>query len=80
MTAVSAACLFILALFFAPLPPYATAPAIVFVACIMAGGLADIDCKDVTEYAPGVITALSMPLTIFPSRRVSGWASSAMSP
>lgn len=67
LTAVVAACLFILALFFAPLataiPPYATAPAIVFVACIMAGGLADIDWEDVTEYAPGVITALSMPLT-----------------
>ena len=67
LTAVVAACLFILALFFAPLatavPPYATAPAIVFVACIMAGGLADIDWEDVIEYAPGVITALSMPLT-----------------
>jgi len=69
LTAVAAACLFILGLFFAHLataiPPYATAPAIVFVACIMAGGLADIDYKDVTEYAPGVITALSMPLTFF---------------
>ena len=67
LTAVAAACLFVLALFFAPLataiPPYATAPAIVFVACIMAGGLADLDWEDVTEYAPGVITALSMPLT-----------------
>ena len=26
-------------------------------------GLADLDWEDVTEYAPGVITALSMPLT-----------------
>ena len=41
----------------------ATAPAIVFVACIMARGLAELDWDDVTEYAPAVITALTMPLT-----------------
>lgn len=67
LTAVSAACLFLLALFFAPvatsIPAFATAPAIVFVACMMARGLAEIDWDDVTEYAPGVVTALSMPLT-----------------
>jgi len=67
LTAVTVAGLFVLALFFAPLatsiPAYATAPAIVFVACIMARGLAEFDWEDVTEYAPGVITALSMPLT-----------------
>ena len=67
LTAVAAAVLFLLALFIAPLatsiPAYATAPAIVFVACMMAGGLADIDWDDVTEFAPAVVTALSMPLT-----------------
>ena len=59
--------LFLLALFFAPLaetvPAYATAPALLYVACIMAGGLAEIDWKDVTEYAPAVVTAIVMPLT-----------------
>ncbi|MBS41234.1 MAG: guanine permease [Rhodospirillales bacterium] len=67
LTAVAAACLFLLALFFAPLatsiPGFATAPAIVFVACMMARGLAEIDWDDVTEFVPAVITALMMPLT-----------------
>jgi len=35
----------------------------VFVACVMAGGLADLDWDDVTEYAPAVIAAVTMPLT-----------------
>lgn len=67
LTAVVVAILFLLALFFAPLatsiPGYATAPALLFVACLMARGLAEIDWDDVTEYAPGLVTALSMPLT-----------------
>ncbi|NKB21977.1 MAG: NCS2 family permease [Alphaproteobacteria bacterium] len=67
LTAVAAAGFFLLALFFAPVatsvPAFATAPAIVFVACMMARGLAEIDWDDVTEFVPGVITALTMPLT-----------------
>jgi len=56
-----------LTLFFAPLaqsvPAYATAPALFFVACLMARGFAELDWEDVTEYAPAVVTALAMPLT-----------------
>lgn len=67
LTAVTVAVLFLLALVFAPvatsIPAFATAPAILFVACIMARGIAEVDWEDVTEYAPAVITALSMPLT-----------------
>src|SRR5690606_1623294 len=67
LTAVVVAVLFLLALFFSPLaasiPGYATAPALVFVATLMARGLSEIDWEDVTEYAPGLITALAMPLT-----------------
>ena len=67
LTAVVVAGLFLLCLFFAPLaqsvPGYATAPALLFVACLMARGLAEIDWEDATEYAPAVITALAMPLT-----------------
>ncbi|MBB43264.1 MAG: guanine permease [Rhodospirillaceae bacterium] len=67
LTAVVVAILFLLALFFAPIatsiPGFATAPAIIFVACLMARGLAEVDWEDITEYAPAVITALSMPLT-----------------
>ena len=44
-------------------PVYATAPALLFVACMMARGFAELDWEDVTEYAPAVVTALAMPLT-----------------
>jgi adenine/guanine/hypoxanthine permease len=67
LTAVTVAILFLLALFLAPLagtvPSYATAPALLFVACLMARGLIEMDWEDVTEYVPGVVTALAMPLT-----------------
>jgi AGZA family xanthine/uracil permease-like MFS transporter len=61
------ALLFLLALFFAPLagmiPAYASAAALLYVACLMTRGLAEIDWSDVTEYAPAVVTAVAMPLT-----------------
>ena len=61
------AILFLVSLFLAPLaqtvPAYATAPALLFVGCLMARGLAEIDWEDVTEYAPAVVTALAMPFT-----------------
>jgi adenine/guanine/hypoxanthine permease len=67
LTAVTVAALFLLALFFSPLasmvPGYASAAALLFVACVMAQGLAEMDWDDLTEYAPAVVTAISMPLT-----------------
>ena len=67
LTATVVAILFLLSLFFSPLattiPGYATAPAIMFVACIMARGLSEMDWTDVTEYAPAVVAAVMMPLT-----------------
>ncbi len=67
LTAVTVGVLFLLALFFAPLagaiPAYASAAALLYVACVMARGLAEIDWDDITEYAPAVVTAISMPLT-----------------
>ena len=45
------------------MPVYATAPALLFVAVLMASGLAEIDWKDVTTAAPVTVTALTMPLT-----------------
>jgi len=67
LTAIVVAVLFLLALFFAPLagsvPAYATAPALLFVAVLMASGLAEINWDDITEAAPVVVTALAMPLT-----------------
>lgn len=67
LTALVVAVLFLLAMFFAPLagmiPAYATAAALLYVACVMTRGLSEIDWDDVTEYAPAVIAAVAMPLT-----------------
>lgn len=67
LTAVVVALLFLAALVFAPLagavPAYATAPALCYVAVLMARGLAEIDWDDLTETAPAVITAITMPFT-----------------
>jgi len=67
LTAAVVGVLFLATLFFAPLatsiPGFATAPALVFVACMMASTLREIDWNDVTDFAPAVIIALAMPLT-----------------
>ena len=67
LTAAFVGLFFLPALFFAPLagmiPAYASAAALLYVACVMARGLAEIDWEDVTEYAPAVVTAITMPLT-----------------
>jgi AGZA family xanthine/uracil permease-like MFS transporter len=66
LTAVTVGVLFLTCLFFAPLaqsiPVYATASALLFVACLMIRSLADLDWDDLTECAPAVVTAMSMPL------------------
>ena len=67
LTAATVGVLFVLALFLSPLagsiPSYATAPALLYVACLMTRGLTEIEWDDVTEAAPAVITALAMPFT-----------------
>ncbi|SDI34484.1 putative MFS transporter, AGZA family, xanthine/uracil permease [Pseudomonas flavescens] len=67
LTAIVVAVLFLFALFFAPLagsvPAFATAPALLFVAVLMASGMAEIEWSDITVAAPVVVTALAMPLT-----------------
>ncbi len=67
LTSLFVAGFFLLALFFSPLahmvPAYAAAAALLYVACVMARGLAEIDWDDITEYAPAVVTAITMPLT-----------------
>ncbi|UAW99027.1 NCS2 family permease [Halopseudomonas nanhaiensis] len=67
LTACVVAGLFLLCLFFSPLagavPAFATAPALLFVAVLMTGGLVQVDWEDLTEAAPVVITAIMMPLT-----------------
>lgn len=67
LTACVVAVLFLGCLFFAPLaqsiPLYATAPAILYVACVMTRGLADLDWRNVTESAAAAVTAIAIPLT-----------------
>ena len=67
LTALTVAALFLLTLFLAPLatsiPAFATAPALVFVACLMAKGLQDLAWGDESEYLPAIVTALAMPFT-----------------
>jgi AGZA family xanthine/uracil permease-like MFS transporter len=67
LTALVVAGLFLLTLFFAPIataiPGFATAPALVFVACLMMRALADVGWDDATDYVPAVVVALAMPFT-----------------
>jgi AGZA family xanthine/uracil permease-like MFS transporter len=45
------------------IPAYASSAALLYVACVMARGLAEMDWNDITETAPAVIAAVTMPLT-----------------
>ncbi len=67
LTSVFVAIFFLLALFFAPLagmvPAYASAAALLYVACVMTQGLAEITWDDITESGPAVVAAVTMPLT-----------------
>ena len=67
LTALTVAALFLLCLFFSPLagvvPAYATAPALLYVSCLMLRELVDLNWEDTTEAVPAVLTALMMPFT-----------------
>jgi AGZA family xanthine/uracil permease-like MFS transporter len=67
LTALTVGVLFIFALFLAPvataIPDFATAPALIFVACLMAQSLKDLAWEDSTEYLPAVLGAMAMPFT-----------------
>jgi AGZA family xanthine/uracil permease-like MFS transporter len=67
LTALVVAVLFLAALFIAPLagsvPSFATAPALLYVACLMIRELVDVEWEDLTDAAPAALTALAMPFT-----------------
>ena len=67
LTAVVVAVLFLAALFFAPLagtvPAFATAPALLYVACLMMRELVDVNWEDITDAVPAALTAIMMPFT-----------------
>jgi AGZA family xanthine/uracil permease-like MFS transporter len=67
LVAVTVGMLFLATLFLAPLagsiPAYATAPALIFVGCLMMAAAREIDYEDATEYVPAAVTILLVPLT-----------------
>ena len=67
LVAVTVAVLFLASLVLAPLagavPPYATAPALIFVAALFARDMKDIAWDDISESLPALVTALAIPLT-----------------
>jgi len=67
LTALVVAALFLAALLFSPLaamvPPYATAPALLFVAGLMLRELVEIEWSELTEAVPAALCALAMPFT-----------------
>ncbi len=75
LMAVVVSALFLLALFFSPLarsvPLYATAPALVYVACMMVRAFSELDFEDLTECAPAVMTAFTMPLAFSVSEGIA---------
>lgn len=66
-TAVTTASLFVVAIFFVPLlgaiPAFATAPALIIVGALMAGGLRYVAWDDPAEAIPAFLTVIIMPLS-----------------
>lgn len=67
LTSMVTAALFLLTLPFAPLalaiPVFATAPALVFVACLMTGALRGLAWDDISEALPAIVTAMGVVFT-----------------
>ncbi len=67
LTATTVAILFLLTLFIAPLassvPPFATAPALIVIGALMVKQTSQIDWEDMTEFVPGFITLITIPMT-----------------
>ncbi len=67
LTALTVAILFLACLVISPLagsvPAYATAPALLYVACLMLRELTELDWDDSTEVVPAAVTAMGIPFT-----------------
>lgn len=67
LTAIVIACCFIIMLFCSPvasgIPPFATASALFYVACIMVKPFAGVDWEDMSEFIPAVMTLFMIPLS-----------------
>ena len=80
LTALTAAALFALSLFFWPIfvivPPQATAPALVLVGVLMIQGLGRIDLADLANAVP---VALTLLLTVLTNNLINGMAMGTLS-
>lgn len=67
LTAITVGCLFLLGLIFTPLimviPSYAYAPALLYVGILMTTVITQIDFKDLSEFAPAILTICIMIFT-----------------
>lgn len=67
LTAATVAVFFLAALFIAPfassIPPFATAPALIVIGALMMKQARAIDWDDLTEFVPGFITLITIPMT-----------------
>ncbi len=67
LTAIVVGCLFLFGLIFTPLliiiPPYAYAPALLYVGILMTSVITKIDFNDITEFAPAILTICIMIFT-----------------
>jgi AGZA family xanthine/uracil permease-like MFS transporter len=67
LTAITVGCLFLLAIFFAPLasmiPAYATSGALIYVAILMLSGLERLDWSKMSELLPALVMVVMIPLT-----------------
>ncbi len=66
LASVVTGCLFLVAIFFAPIftsiPTFAIAPALIYVGFLMLSAILDIDFSDLREAVPAYLTVLCMPL------------------
>lgn len=67
LTSATVAVLFLVALFFSPLltavPAYATAPALIYLACLMLRELTEVNWDDLTDAIPAALMAFTMAFT-----------------
>lgn len=67
LTATTVGCLFLITLFISPfassIPPFATAPALIVIGALMLKQASQFDWDDLTEFVPGFITLITIPMT-----------------
>jgi AGZA family xanthine/uracil permease-like MFS transporter len=67
LTALTVAALFLVTLLFSPLagmvPPWATAPALIYIAALMLRELAEVQWDDLADSLPAALCAIAIPLT-----------------